>query len=135
MTEAQINILNNYRFAVKAVQAVQKQIDMLKIPGAPAGLHGINGNDGGTNDPTSAAIQREDGLMQTLVAKQEELAALTVEFEKIVERVADHRDQLVLRCYYALGWSDASIGREIDRTPRTAWNIRQKILHNTRWKI
>lgn len=128
MTEAEIRILDEHRFAVRAIQAIQKQIDMLKIPGAPAGLHGVTGGDGGTNDPTSAALQREEGLMKSLGEQQQELARLTVAFEKILARVNNLRDSLVLRYYYALGWSDAMIAQEIERSTRQAWNIRHRIL-------
>ena len=69
----------------------------------------------------------EDAIF-TLERKCEELRELLSEFEKVIEAVSDQYDRIILRNYYALGWTDRRIGEEIGFDKSTVWKRRTKAI-------
>lgn len=125
MTEKEKASLNDYRFTVVSIKAIEKQIALLQIPGGPLGLKNASKKEGGkTNDPTSAAIQKDDGLKELLAEKKTLLQNQTMTFENVLARMTEARDRAILRCYYGLGYSDTQVAAEIGCTRRTAWALR-----------
>lgn len=130
MTESEKAVLKDYRFTVVSIYAINKQMDMLRIPGEPAGLKAVKPVDAGsgTNDPVHAALQLEDGLREMLEGKMKWLRLQTEVFEKILARVEDASENAILRLYYALGYSDAEIAKELELSRQTVWNRRRAAL-------
>jgi DNA-directed RNA polymerase specialized sigma subunit len=70
----------------------------------------------GTNDPVAAIMQRRDvdDTLAQLERKQGELVALVREFEVIVDAIEDRRLQIIIRCYFGLGWTDEQIADQLE---------------------
>ena len=70
-----------------------------------------------------------DDAIYKIEQKSEELRELVSEFEHIMEMIPDKEDALILRDYYALGWTDIKIGRALGYDKSTIWKRRSKALH------
>ena len=53
-------------------------------------------------------------MLDKIEEKCEELRELLDEFETIMDAIKDRRLQIIVRNYYALGWSDERIAERID---------------------
>ena len=69
-----------------------------------------------------------DDAIITLERKCEDLRGMLSEFENIIESVSDQYDRIILRNYYALGWTDRRIGEEIGFDKSTVWKRRTKAI-------
>lgn len=112
-------LLENYRDIVIEIETLERQSRFLnQFIGGPKPLHGVTltGMPRGTNDPEAALLQRTDTdeVLDKIEAKCRELRMMVEDFENIMDRIEDRRLRIIVRNYYALGWSDEAIGNQLD---------------------
>lgn len=112
-------LLENYRDIVIEIETLERQSKFLnQFIGGPRPVHGtvLTGMPRGTNDPEAAILQREDDLdvLNKIESKCAELRDMVDEFEKIVDAIDDRRLRIIVRNYYALGWTDERIGEQLE---------------------
>lgn len=112
-------LLESYRMLVIEIDTLERQSKFLnQFIGGPRPVHGVQltGMPRGTNDPEAAILQREDtdDVLDKIEERCRELRPLLEEFERIMDAIEDRRLQIIIRDYYALGWSDERIGEHVD---------------------
>ena len=112
-------LLENYRLLVIEIETLERQSKFLnQFIGGPKPVHAVQltGMPRGTNDPEAAALQRvdTDDVLDKIEAKCLELRGLVDRFEIIVDKIEDRRLQVIVRDYYALGWTDERIGEQLE---------------------
>jgi len=112
-------LLESYRMLVIEIDTLERQSKFLnQFIGGPRPLRGVQltGMPRGTNDPEAAILQREDtdDVLDKIEERCRELRPLLEEFERIMDEIPDRRLQIIIRDYYALGWSDERIGEHVD---------------------
>lgn len=127
-------ILENYRLIVIEIETLEKQSDFLnQFIGGPRPLRSVQltGMPRGTNDPTAAMIQRADydDALLSIENKTKELQNLLAEFEQIMDCIPDKEDSIIVRNYYALGWTDKEIGDRLGYDKSTIWKRRTKAVN------
>ncbi len=127
-------LLENYRDIVIEIETLERQSKFLnQFIGGPRPVRAVRltGMPRGTNDPEAAMLQRADydDAIYKIEQKSEELRELVSEFEHIMEMIPDKEDALILRDYYALGWTDIKIGMALGYDKSTIWKRRSKALH------
>ena len=127
-------LLENYRLLVLEINTLERQSDFLnQFIGGPRPVRAVRltGMPRGTNDPEAAMLQRADcdDAIYKIEQKSKELRELVSEFEQIMEMIPDKEDALILRDYYALGWTDIRIGNELGYDTSTIWKRRSKAIH------
>ena len=114
-------LLEGYRLLVIEIETLERQSKFLnQFIGGPRPVHAIQltGMPRGTNDPEAAMLQRADTdeVLDKLEKKCTELRELVGEFEVIMDGIKDRRLQVIVRDYYALGWTDERIGDQLEIT-------------------
>ena len=114
-------LLEGYRLLVIEIETLERQSKFLnQFIGGPRPVHAIKltGMPRGTNDPEAAMLQRADTdeVLDKLEKKCAELRELVGEFEVIMDGIKDRRLQVIVRDYYALGWTDERIGDQLEIT-------------------
>jgi len=112
-------LLESYRMLVIEIDTLERQSKFLnQFIGGPRPLRGVQltGMPRGTNDPEAAILQREDtdDVLDKIEERCRELRPLLEEFERVMDEIPDRRLQIIIRDYYALGWSDERIGEHVD---------------------
>lgn len=112
-------LLESYRMLVIEIDTLERQSKFLnQFIGGPRPLRAVQltGMPRGTNDPEAAILQREDAddVLDKIEERCRELRPLLEEFERIMDAIDDRRLQIIIRDYYALGWSDERIGEHVD---------------------
>ena len=112
-------LLENYRMLVIEIDTLERQSKFLnQFIGGPKPVHAVQltGMPRGTNDPEAAMLQRvdTDEVLDKIEAKCQELRTLVETFETIMDAIKDRRLQIIIRNYYALGWSDERIAERLD---------------------
>lgn len=126
-------LLENYRLLVIEIETLEKQSEFLnQFIGGPRPYRSpqITGMPRGTNDPEAAMIQRADydDALLSIEKKTRELQELLSEFERIMDSIPDKEDAIILRNYYALGWTDKEIGYKLGYEKSTIWKRRTRIV-------
>ncbi len=111
-------LLESYRMLVIEIDTLERQSKFLnQFIGGPRPLHGVQltGMPRGTNDPESAILQREDtdDVLDKIEERCRELRPLLDEFERIMNAIEDRRLRIIIRDYYALGWSEERTGEHV----------------------
>ncbi len=111
-------LLENYRMLVIEIDTLERQSKFLnQFIGGPRPVHGVQltGMPRGTNDPESAILQREDtdDVLDKIEERCRELRPLLDEFERIMNAIEDRRLRIIIRDYYALGWSEERTGEHV----------------------
>ena len=111
-------LLENYRMLVIEIDTLERQSKFLnQFIGGPRPLHGVQltGMPRGTNDPEAAILQREDtdDVLDKIEERCRELRPLLDEFERIMNAIEDRRLRIIIRDYYALGWSEERTGEHV----------------------
>ena len=121
-------ILMDYRLIVMELETLERQSKFLsKYIGGPKPLHGVQltGMPRGTNDPEAAMLQREDDdPIYHIEELSKELGRMVMDFEAIVNEIKDRRLFIIVRNYYALGWTDEKIAENMDLSRQTVQKIR-----------
>lgn len=112
-------LLENYRDIVIEIETLERQSKFLnQFIGGPRPLRAVQltGMPRGTNDPEAAMLQRvdTDEVLDQIEAKCKELSGMVREFEIIMDAIADRRLRIIVRNYYALGWTDERIGDQLE---------------------
>ena len=112
-------LLENYRDIVIEIETLERQSKFLnQFIGGPRPVHAVQltGMPRGTNDPEAAILQRADTdeVLEKIEAKCEELRDMVDEFELIMDAIDDRRLRIIVRNYYALGWTDERIGEQLE---------------------
>ena len=70
----------------------------------------------GTNDPEAAILQRKDtdDVLDRIEIKCQELREMVDAFEMIMDGIDDRRLRIIVRNYYALGWTDEKIADQLE---------------------
>ena len=125
-------LLENYRDIVIEIETLERQSKFLnQFIGGPRPVHAVQltGMPRGTNDPEAAILQRNDTdeVLDKIEMKCAELRGMVDQFEQIMDAIQDRRLRIIVRNYYALGWTDERIGEQLElsrqhvNTLRTAY--------------
>ena len=111
-------LLENYRMLVIEIDTLERQSKFLnQFIGGPRPVHGVQltGMPRGTKDPEAAILQREDtdDVLDKIEERCQELRPLLDEFERIMNAIEDTRLRIIIRDYYALGWSEERTGEHV----------------------
>ena len=128
-------LLENYRDIVIEIETLERQSKFLnQFIGGPRPVRSpqLTGMPRGTNDPEAAILQREDTdeVLEKIETKCAELREMLFEFEHIMDSIPDREDAIILRNYYALGWTDKKIGYKMGYDKSTIWKRRNKIINS-----
>ena len=76
----------------------------------------LTGMPRGTNDPEAALLQRADTdeVLDKIETKCAELRDMVDAFEIIMDGIVDRRLRIIVRNYYALGWTDERIAEQLE---------------------
>lgn len=112
-------LLENYRDIVIEIETLERQSKFLnQFIGGPQPIRSIQltGMPRGTNDPEAAVLQREDTdeVLEKIESKCTELREMIDEFEQIMDGIKDRRLRIIVRNYYALGWTDERIAEQLE---------------------
>lgn len=109
------------RYAIREIAAIERQIERIGSIGGPRDISSpaLTGMPAGTNRPDAAQNQKVEGYEQVLQRKRQQAVDLLMQFEKLLEQVADATDRAILRYYYGCGWTDERIAEEMELTDRT----------------
>ena len=112
-------LLENYRDIVIEIETLERQSKFLnQFIGGPRPVRAIQltGMPRGTNDPEAAVLQREDTdeVLEKIESKCTELREMIDEFEQIMDGIEDRRLRIIVRNYYALGWTDERIAEQLE---------------------
>lgn len=127
-------LLENYRLLVMEINILEKQSEFLnQFIGGPRPVRAVRLTvmPRGTNEPEAAMMQRQDydDAVYAIERKSEELRSLVGEFERIMDGIPDKWDMIILRDYYALGWTDKRIAEEIGFDKSTVWKRRTRAIN------
>ena len=111
-------LLENYRMLVIEIDTLERQSKFLnQFIGGPRPVHAVQltGMPRGTNDPEAALLQRvdTDEVLDKIEERCKELRPLLDEFERIMDAIEDRRLRIIIRDYYALGWSEEKTGEHV----------------------
>ena len=128
MTRAQ-EILTDYRLIVMEIETLERQSKFLnKYIGGPRPVRSpqLTGMPRGTNDPEAAMLQRvdDDDPLMHIEKLADDLRGMMLEFEAIVNRITDRRLFIIVRNYYALGWTDERIAESMETSRQTVQKAR-----------
>jgi len=128
MTREQ-EILTDYRLIVMEIETLERQSKFLnKYIGGPRPVRSpqLTGMPRGTNEPEAAMLQQveEDDPIYHIEQLSADLRDMMNEFEQIVNRIRDHRLLIIVRNYYALGWTDERIAENMELSRQTVQKIR-----------
>ena len=117
--ETKRELLESYRDIVIEIETLERQSKFLnQFIGGPRPVRGIQltGMPRGTNDPEAALLQREDTneVLEKIEAKCAELREMVDAFEMIMDKIDDRRLRIIVRNYYALGWTDERIAEQLE---------------------
>jgi hypothetical protein len=112
-------LLESYRDIVIEIETLERQSKFLnQFIGGPRPVHAVQltGMPRGTNDPEAALLQRADTdeVLDQIEAKCRELSGMVREFEAIMDAILDRRLRIIVRNYYALGWTDERISEQLE---------------------
>ena len=112
-------LLENYRDIVIEIETLERQSKFLnQFIGGPRPVHAVQltGMPRGTNDPEAAMLQRADtdDVLDKIEQKMAELQGMVASFEVIMDRIEDRRLRIIVRNYYALGWTDEKIAEQLE---------------------
>ena len=112
-------LLENYRDIVIEIETLERQSNFLnQFIGGPRPVHAVQltGMPRGTNEPEAALMQRvdTDEVLDKIEAKCAELRGMVDQFEAIMDTIDDRRLRIIVRNYYALGWTDERIGDQLE---------------------
>ncbi len=126
-------LLEQYRLIVIEVETLERQSRFLnQFIGGPKPAHAVRltGMPRGTNDPEAAMLQRADSdeLLDKIEDKCRELRSMMDEIERIMDAIEDRRLRIIVRNYYALGWSDELIGDQLSLSRQHVNRLRMEYL-------
>ena len=112
-------LLENYRDIVIEIETLERQSRFLnQFIGGPRPIRAVQltGMPRGTNDPEAAILQRADAdeALDKIEMTCAELRDMVDACEVIMDGIVDRRLRIIVRNYYALGWTDEKIGEQLE---------------------
>lgn len=128
MTRKQ-EILTDYRLIVMEIETLERQSKFLnRYIGGPRPVRSpqLTGMPRGTNDPEAAMLQQveDDDPLFRIEDLSKELREKMMEFESILSEIRDRRLSIIVRNYYALGWTDERIAEDMELSRQTIQKLR-----------
>ena len=128
-------LLENYRDIVIEIETLERQSKFLnQFIGGPRPVHAVQltGMPRGTNDPEAAILQRNDTdeVLDKIETKCAELRGMVDQFEQIMDAIQDRRLRIIVRNYYALGWTDERIGEQLELSRQHVNRLRTAYLED-----
>lgn len=128
-------LLENYRDIVIEIETLERQSKFLnQFIGGPRPVHAVQltGMPRGTNDPEAAILQRNDTdeVLDKIEMKCAELRGMVEQFEQIMDAIQDRRLRIIVRNYYALGWTDERIGEQLELSRQHVNRLRTAYLED-----
>lgn len=122
-------ILTDYRLIVMEIETLERQSKFLnRYIGGPRPVRSpqLTGMPRGTNDPEAAMLQQieEDDPISHIEQLSADLREMMMEFETIVNKITDRRLFIIVRNYYALGWTDEKIAEGMDVSRQLVQKLR-----------
>jgi len=122
-------ILTDYRLIVMEIETLERQSRFLnKYIGGPKPVRSpqLTGMPRGTNDPEAAMLQQiePDDPIYHIERLSDDLREKMIEFEVIVNRITDRRLFIIVRNYYAMGWTDERIAENMELSRQTVQKLR-----------
>ena len=122
-------ILMDYRLIVMEIETLERQSKFLnRYIGGPRPVRSpqLTGMPRGTNDPEAAMLQQieEDDPISHIEQLSADLREMMMEFETIVNKITDRRLFIIVRNYYALGWTDEKIAEGMDVSRQLVQKLR-----------
>lgn len=112
-----VETLQECRLATIEERALSRQIDRLALICGPKGVGSQAlepAGDRKTNNATAGQLQQLEGLVEKLMRKRDENIEIIRRAERIIERIINRKDRVVIRCYYVEGQSEYDIAQEMD---------------------
>ena len=130
-------LLENYRMLVIEIDTLERQSKFLnQFIGGPRPLRAVQltGMPRGTNEPEAALLQRQDtdDVLDKIEERCKELRPLLEEFERIMNAIDDRRLRIIIRDYYALGWSEERTGEHVGLSRQHVNRLRTAYLEGLR---
>ena len=130
-------LLENYRMLVIEIDTLERQSKFLnQFIGGPRPVRSaqLTGMPRGTNNPEAALLQREDtdDVLDKIEERCKELRPLLDEFERIMNAIEDRRLRIIIRDYYALGWSEERTGEHVGLSRQHVNRLRTAYLEGLR---
>ena len=130
-------LLENYRMLVIEIDTLERQSKFLnQFIGGPRPLRAVQltGMPRGTNEPEAALLQRQDtdDVLDKIEERCKELRPLLEEFEQIMNAIDDRRLRIIIRDYYALGWSEERTGEHVGLSRQHVNRLRTAYLEGLR---
>ena len=128
-------LLENYRYIVLQIETLERQSRFLnQFIGGPRPVHAVQltGMPRGTNDPEAAMIQRADTdeVLEKIEEMSRELSGYLTQVEYILDSIKERRLWIIIRNYYALGWTDERIADQLDITRQHVNRLRIEYIEN-----
>lgn len=119
----------DYRLIVMEIETLERQSKFLnRYIGGPRPVRSpqLTGMPRGTNDPEAAMLQQveDDDPLFRIEDLSRELREKMMEFEAILSEIRDRRLSIIVRNYYALGWTDERIAEDMELSRQTIQKIR-----------
>ena len=129
----QRELLEQYRDIVIEIETLERQSKFLnQFIGGPRPVRSmqLTGMPRGTNDPEAAILQRADTdeVLDKIEDKCDELRGMVARIEAIMDTIEDRRLRIIIRNYYALGWTDEAIGTQLDLTRQHVNRLRKEYM-------
>ena len=130
-------LLENYRMLVIEIDTLERQSKFLnQFIGGPRPVRSaqLTGMPRGTNEPEAALLQRQDtdDVLDKIEEQYKELRPLLDEFERIMNAIEDRRLRIIIRDYYALGWSEERTGEHVGLSRQHVNRLRTAYLEGLR---
>ena len=126
-----VETLQECRMATMEERALSRQIDRLLQIGGPRGIgsQAIEpAGDRRTNNPTAGQMQKLEGLIEKLINKRDENINIIEQAERILDRILDRKDRVLIRYYYVEGQSEYEIADELDMSRQWVNQRRNQVL-------
>lgn len=126
-------LLENYRLLVIEIETLERQSKFLnRFIGGPTPVRAVQltGMPRGTNDPEAAFLQRVDTeeVLEKIEEKCRELGEMLRDFESVLDEIKDRRLQIIIRNYYALGWTDERIAEQLELSQSHVNRLRKEYI-------
>lgn len=112
-----VEVLQECRMATLEERAISRQIDRLVMIMGPRGIgsQAIEpAGDRKTNNPQAGQLQKLEGLLERLTEKRDENLEIINRAEKVIERLKERKDRVLIRYYYVEGDSEYEIADQMD---------------------
>lgn len=122
--------LKQYRETWLELRVMERQLSLSGTTGKPHGAvhYQFDEMPRGTNDPTSAAIQQQEGIEAAVNDLRSQLESMDARYSFLMKMARNYRERYILRQYYQLCLTDSQIAEYLDVSTRHANRLRAELL-------